>query len=439
MITAFAACHQILTCPTLPLSGRLAAGGGGAAKIWWWPVHSRGVLAAHAVSSMGVSTKTLMRRKDGKPKLSAKRNHPEYSHGFTNNPENIDTINSFWKGKSLDEAFSVVSFFSGCGGLDLGLLGGFNVFGREFGPLPFAIRYAIDNSEDAVKCYKLNLGKHISLGDLTEVNYDDIPSAEVLIGGFPCQDFSSSGTKTGFAGERGTLYQTMIRYLRMYHPKIVVGENVAHLGRLAAGAYLKRITADIKAEGYKLVVWDLYGPDFGLPQSRRRLFIIGVRDDLTGFPNQPKPSHHGRYYTIDEALSDLESVESELVCNQSQYFVATKATSGGGQGDHHNRRGEVAYCIRANARGRIQFHYSLPRRLTVRECARLQSFPDTFVFPFTTQRNLTLIGNAVAPLIGHLIGSSLADYLSSARLGTAPVSASCSNHVAEQIELALAA
>ena len=97
--------------------------------------------------------------------------------------------------------------------------------------------------------------------------------------------------------------------------------------------------------------------------------------------------------------------------NQSQYFVASKATSGGGQGDTVNEPNKVALCIRANSRGRIQFHYKLPRRLTVRECARVQTFPDEFVFPFTTQRNLTLIGNAVPPILAHAVAKSIARFI----------------------------
>ena len=116
--------------------------------------------------------------------------------------------------------------------------------------------------------------------------------------------------------------------------------------------------------------------------------------------------------TISEALCDLESIADERVTNQSQYFVATRATSGGGQGDNVNEPDKVAYCIRANARGRIQFHYKLDRRLTVRECARLQTFPDEFVFPFTTQRNLNLIGNAVPPILAHAVANTVAAFLS---------------------------
>ena len=110
---------------------------------------------------------------------------------------------------------------------------------------------------------------------------------------------------------------------------------------------------------------------------------------------------------------DLEQIVDETVANQSQYFVSSRATSGGGQGDNVNDPDKVAYCIRANARGRIQFHYRLDRRLTVRECARVQTFPDAFVFPFTTQRNLTLIGNAVPPILAHAVAQSVCNFIRS--------------------------
>jgi len=397
------------------------------------------VAALHPLGTIDKSIMIGMRRKDGKPKLAAKRNLPVFQHGFARNPANQSTLNPFWLGNPIDEATSVVSFFSGCGGLELGLLGGFQVFGQQYEALPFSVQYAADNSEDAVTCFKLNLGEHIFLDDLTSVDHARLPRAELLIGGFPCQDFSSSGSKTGFSGERGMLYLTMIKYLRAHKPMIVLGENVAHLGRLASGAYLKRIVADVEAQGYRVEVWEIYGPDFGLPQSRRRLFIVGVRADLPGFPSKPKATHSSKFFTIDEALSDLEGINSEQVCNQSQFFVATRATSGGGQGDHRNRRGEVSYCIRANSRGRIQFHYSLPRRLTVRECARLQSFPDSFVFPFTTQRNLTLIGNAVPPIVGHVIGKALASYFSSVKAGYVEALHTANGVEMEPVQLSLVA
>lgn len=344
-----------------------------------------------------------MKRKDGQPKARAKRNLPQYNGGLR------DYFSLKYSGDKIQH--SVVSMFSGCGGLDLGFLGGFEVYGRRYPQHPFNIIAAYDNLPDAVETYKLNIGREVNNTDLAIAEAEDLPKADVLIGGFPCQDFSSSGTKTGLSGERGQLYTALVRYMREHRPKVVVGENVPHLGRLAGGAYLDKILKDFEAEGYSFRVWDIHCPSYGLPQSRRRLFLVGVRNDIKGHPDKPTPTHSSSYFTVDQALKDLEEICDETVTNQSQYFIASRATSGGGQGDHTNQKGDVAYCIRANARGRIQFHYSLDRRLTVRECARLQSFPDEFAFPFTTQRNLTLIGNAVPPIIGNLVADSVAKFL----------------------------
>lgn len=352
-----------------------------------------------------------MQRKDGAPKLKARRNLPVFDYGFKEHPNNTISYSHVLDESHDKVPYSLMSFFCGCGGMDLGFLGGFRYTSKYYRQLPFKIIKAVDNSKDAVETYNLNLDQHAEMGDLTELNLEKLPKADVLLGGFPCQDFSSSGSKTGLHGKRGKLYQVMSNYMSFHKPAVVIGENVPHLARLNRGSYLKTILCEFEDMGYRFSIWELYGPDFGLSQSRKRLFLIGVRDDLDGIPLKPLPTHLNNHIPIDVAISDLESIYDESVTNQSQYFVATRATSGGGQGDHTNKVGEVAYCIRANSRGRIQFHYALDRRLTVRECARLQSFPDEFVFPYSTQRNLTLIGNAVPPILAHKVATSVVNYL----------------------------
>lgn len=343
-----------------------------------------------------------MRRKDGKPKARAKRNLPEFDGGFRDH---------FPLAPLCAKRASVISFFSGCGGLDLGFQGGFHYLGEEFEPLPFELLGAYDNLADAVEAYRLNIGPEIENCDLSKADMSEFPRADVVIGGFPCQDFSSSGPKVGLNGERGQLYTVIRDYLTQHQPKAFVAENVPYLIRLEGGKYLEQIVGEFADCGYRVGVWELNCPDFGLGQSRKRVIIMGVRNDLSGFLNKPVGRFAAKHRTIDEAIGDLEDVTDESVTNQSQYFIASKATAGGGQGDHKNSAGSLAYCIRANSRGRIQFHHHLDRRLTVRECARLQSFPDKFAFPFTTQRNLTLIGNAVPPIVGHAVARSLADFL----------------------------
>lgn len=353
-----------------------------------------------------------MRPKTGLPKRKALRRNPEFSYGLKDHPENQVRSHPNMRGARLDGAYDVMSMFCGCGGLDLGFLGGFSYLNNEHEALPFNIVQAIDFDEKSIETYKLNISAHGVVGDLTEIKAEELPKARVLIGGFPCQDFSSSGPKLGFAGKRGQLYTALAEYMVVHQPDVVIGENVPHLASLHGGAYLKAILSDFEAAGYNFAVWNLFAPDYGLSQSRRRLFLVGVRKDLGAPPLAPKPTHQTRYRPIEEALGDLVSITDEAVTNQSQYFVATKATAGGGQGDHDNRRGELAYCIRANAKARIQFHYELPRRLTVRECARLQSFPDEFVFPFAAMTNMSQIGNAVPPTLAHQVAKSISAHLS---------------------------
>jgi DNA (cytosine-5)-methyltransferase 1 len=348
----------------------------------------------------------FMRRKDGKPQVKALRNMPKFEVGFRES-SNAKT-NKFDVGNRL---YQVASFFSGCGGLDIGFKGGFTVLNKEYKTLPFNIIKAYDFLQDAVDCYKLNIDDCIEHADLTQVDIESVPKADILIGGFPCQDFSSSGPKTGFDGKRGKLYQILLNYMKIHKPRIVVGENVIHLARMKNGEVMKTMVQDFESVGYHFDVWNLYAPDYGVPQSRKRLIFVGVRNDIEGFPVKPNPTNLNSHVTISQALKDLEEITDETVTNQSQYFVASKATSGGGQGDTVNHPDKVALCIRANSRGRIQFHYKLPRRLTVRECARLQTFPDEFVFPYSTQRNLTLIGNAVPPVLAHAVAKSIANFI----------------------------
>lgn len=306
---------------------------------------------------------------------------------------------------------SIVSFFAGCGGLDQGFHGGFTYNGIVFDSLPFDFLAAYDNEQKCVETYKLNLPGPAEVKDLSEYDPSCIPAADILIGGFPCQDFATCGPRKGLQSGRGQLYFALVSYARHHRPKVIVGENVPGLASIAGGAALKTIERDLEAEGYRVQVWKLYGPDYGVPQNRTRLFIVCVRDDLEGFPEKPDPTHLWNHRTIKWAIQDLEAVKDETVGNQSQYFRASKAKKGNGQGDEVSNADSPGYTVRANAKSRVQFHYSLKRRLTVRECARLQTFPDNFFFPHSATTNIMQIGNAVPPMMGHIVASSLVNWL----------------------------
>ena len=321
--------------------------------------------------------------------------------------------------------FRVVSYFAGCGGMDLGFRGGFAFGGDHFGRQPFEIVRAYDFDFRCVETYRLNIADHIEEVDLLDVEPTSVPGADVLIGGFPCQDFSSCGPKKGLASSRGRLYRAMVDYMEHHRPILAVGENVPHLARIDSGNVMRRIIRDLKDAGYRVHVWNLYAPGFGVPQRRSRLFFVCVRDDMPGVPTQPEAEYQAdEYRSIDWAIADLARVSDETVPNQSQYFLASRAKKGNGQGDEKSKKGRPAYTVRANAKSRVQFHYALNRRLTVRECARLQSFPDSFVFTHSATTNIMQIGNAVPPVLAFKVASSVANFLRTTAAGSAVEEAS---------------
>ncbi len=312
---------------------------------------------------------------------------------------------------------SVVSYFCGCGGLDLGFRGGFTYHNANYKKLPFNILKAYDNEPRCVETYNDYFGAdHAIVMDLASADPKKMPKADILIGGFPCQEFSSCGPLGGLESERGRLYQTLIVYMKEHKPIMVIGENVINLERMENGEVLNTIKKDLADVGYEVRVWKMFAPDYGVPQRRTRLIIICVRNDVFekhGFPQEPKPEFKNNYRSIEWAIGDLVDVTDNSIPNQGEYFGASKAKKGNGQGDESNKKDNPAYTIRANPKSRVQFHYSLERRLTVRECARIQTFPDDFIFKFSKTVNISQIGNAVPPILAHLVACSVVDYLES--------------------------
>ena len=162
----------------------------------------------------------------------------------------------------------VVSLFSGAGGLDLG----FKMAGHE-------IIWANDLYEDAVETYKHNLGDHIVCEDISKIDAKEIPECDIIIGGFPCQGFSVANMKRHEADERNALYKQLIRVIEAKKPKFFLAENVKGLTNLAKGAVFKMILSDFAALGYKVSYRVLNAADYGVPQTRQRVIIIGVRND----------------------------------------------------------------------------------------------------------------------------------------------------------------
>ncbi len=293
----------------------------------------------------------------------------------------------------------VISLFSGCGGMDLGFTGGFFFAGTHYPRLPFEIVWANDNNAAACRTYAENLGCVINEGDIADAIETLPEAADVLIGGFPCQDVSINGAKRGAGGGRTVLYHYMVEAIKRVQPRVFAAENVKGLLQAHGRPFFNQMLADFRATGYR-VSYRLYlAADYGVPQMRERLFIVGVRDGAAFAHPAPALAH----ITASEALADLEGQPETPAFGH----IWSKAKRSPEQGDRRLAANKPATTIRAEHHGNIQWHYSLARRISLREAARLQSFPDSFTFHGGMREMERQIGNAVPPALAWHIAQAV--------------------------------
>ncbi len=301
----------------------------------------------------------------------------------------------------LSPTMTVVSLFSGCGGLDLGFTGNFEFLGKYYGKTLFDIVWANEINGAACRTYRKNIGEHIVEGDIWEALSSIPGNADVVIGGFPCQDISVNGKGAGIDGKRSGLYRAMVEVVSRIRPKVFVAENVKGLLMNHNEKSLMRVLADFRALGYQVSYRLYHAADYGVPQTRERVFIVGTRPDLPSFIH-PDPLAD-KHITAKEAIGDLEC----LGTNEKFNHVWSLANKSAEQGNRKLIAERPGYTIRAECHGNIQFHYSLPRRISMREAARLQSFPDGFIFDAKLRETERQVGNAVPPVLAWHIAKAV--------------------------------
>lgn len=305
---------------------------------------------------------------------------------------------------------SVVSLFAGCGGLDLGIRGGFKFLDTRFKKLPFHLAWSNDFNPRACETYKCNLGPHIHQGDIRQIllnpeQYSFPESADIVAGGFPCQAFSLAGKRLGFADPRGQLYLSMKEAVKRLRPRAFIAENVKGLLCHDQGKTFKKILREFRALGYHLT-WSLYKAwEWGVPQTRERVIVIGTRKDILPPFAHPKPVF--KTITAKQALDDLATAN----WGERPNHEWARCKKNKGQGNNTIKADKPAPTMRAEHHGNIEFHYSLPRRLSAREAARIQTFPDDFVFQKCTGDAYRQVGNAVPPVLGWHVAKALSDFL----------------------------
>ncbi|QZX49270.1 DNA cytosine methyltransferase [Mycoplasma sp. E35C] len=344
----------------------------------------------------------------------------------------------FWINTNLikipknSQTFNVLSLFSGAGGMDLGFVGGFEFLNKNYQTNPFNIVFANDILKPASKVYEFNFKHKVetkSISDLTlEKDFPNI-NVDVILGGFPCQTFSYSGKRAGLSDKRGQLYLEMIRVIDHYKPKIFIAENVDGIrnsnknfkGENVNQSALTTILNEFEDHGYYVQYQVLNAANYGVPQIRRRVIIIGIRKDLGNYSDvyYPEPLFDetgeltgNKWISAKDAIDDLwDKLNDPFISNHSikdvskaKFYLNKKM-----QGNNRIHENKPAPTIRAEHHGNIEGHYrtllkdkndiSGWRRLSVRECARLQSFPDTFNFVVSASAAYKVIGNAVPPVM----------------------------------------
>ena len=181
-------------------------------------------------------------------------------------PASFDQIGDALAGRPITCRPTVTSLFSGCGGMDLGFLGGFKFMDRIYDKTPFNVVWSNDIDFEAHRTYRHNLQHEILCKDIADVTITSLPTADVVIGGFPCQDFSVAGKRRGLNSARGRLYHFMVNAVNHCRPKIFVAENVK--GLLSIPGALDAIRLDFAKSGYE-VEWRLLNArDYMVPQNR---------------------------------------------------------------------------------------------------------------------------------------------------------------------------
>lgn len=311
----------------------------------------------------------------------------------------VDSLEPYPEAKM---SWTVASLFSGCGGLDLGFVGNFTFLGKKYAKLPFNVVWANEINPAACKTYEHNLGPIIQ-GDVNE-KLDSLPAhVDVVIGGFPCQDISINGKMQGIKGSRSSLYTAIVEAVKRTSPQAFVAENVGSLYLKKNSESFEKIKNDFGNLGYKLNIHRYDASKYGVPQTRDRVFIVGVREGLSDFipPEETTPDNP---VTAKAAIDDLAT----LPWNKETSHIWSMAKKSAEQGNRHLLADRPGYTIRAECHGNIQYHYSLPRRISMREAARIQSFPDSFKFMSGLRETERQIGNAVPPVLAWHLAKSVA-------------------------------
>lgn len=334
---------------------------------------------------------------------------------------------------SKDNKYKVISLFSGAGGLDLG-----------FEKAGFKVVVANEYDKTIWETYERNHNTTLIRGDICDISSDHFPECDGIIGGPPCQSWSEAGSLKGIEDPRGQLFYQYIRILKDKKPKFFLAENVKGMMAKRHNQAVENIVSEFEDSGYNVFIFLLNACDYGVPQDRKRVFYVGFRKDLMINFEEPKP--YKTKLTFKDAIYDLkDNAIPALPMNKTngqnclylnhEYFIGAYSPI---FMSRNRVRGwdEQAFTVQASGR-QCQLHPQAPkmpkveknknifepgkeklyRRLSVRECARIQGFPDDFEFYYTNLNDAyKMIGNAVPINLAYEMAKSIKEAIEKSSL-----------------------
>lgn len=319
------------------------------------------------------------------------------------------------------EKLRVASLFCGCGGTDVGLLGDFDFLGKHYNSNGMQIVYANDIDDNACNIFKENFGIIPDNRDIREVKSDDIPEFDILTGGFPCQSFSivaQNPKRLGVKDERGKLFFEMCRILKEKQPKCFIAENVKGILTANKKSAFPLILKEFEDSGYDVQYRILNSANYGVPQKRERVIIVGFRSDLNikfDFPES--------IINDESEFEPLEKVVEKSV--DEKYFFSQRAVEGMLRRRESMNKGRAQDlskpCNTVGAHlAKVSLNSTDPvlkegekyRRFTPREVARIQSFPENFELVGSEAAQYRALGNAIPPVMFWYVANAVKENLS---------------------------
>ena len=318
------------------------------------------------------------------------------------------------------EKLKVASLFCGCGGTDVGLLGDFDFLGKHYESNGMEIVYANDIDDNACNIFKENFGITPDNRDIREVKSEEIPEFDILTGGFPCQSFSiiaQNPKRLGVKDERGKLFFEMCRILRERQPKCFIAENVKGILTANKKSAFPLIMKEFEESGYDVQYRILNSANYGVPQKRERVIIVGFRKDLNvnfSFPDVEIEDENN--------FAPLKKVIEKKV--DEKYFFSERAVAGmmkkresmnKGRAQDINKPcntvGAHLAKVSLNSTDPVLMEDKRHRRFTPREVARIQSFPDDFELVGSEAAQYRALGNAIPPVMFWYVAKAVSGKL----------------------------